>query len=140
MFGSCRLRCEGGRPGTAPGPAPAGSAAGSSPLIRRDSIAGLAGDDLLDLLRNAPNNDLPLLTRVVRKGLADPFRNDRIVSTEIRHITGNGLFADHNYRAYIGLSERYAMLLQLITQLLRLTRERGHHSRVCARADQGGST
>ena len=106
------------------------SAAGAPPLIRRDPIAGLAGDYLLDLLRNAPHDDLPLLTRVVRKGLIDPFRNSRIVSAEIRHITGNSLLADRNYRVHIGLSEGHMMLPQLITQLLRLTRKRGHHNRV----------
>jgi hypothetical protein len=87
------------------------SAAGAPPLIRRDSIAGLAGDYLLDLLCNAPHDDLSLLTRVVRKGLSDPFRNSWIVSAEIRHITGNSLLADRNYRVHIGLSEGHMMLL-----------------------------
>ena len=57
-------------------------------------ITRLAGDYLLDLLSNAPHDDLPLLRGVVRKGLIDPFRDSWIVSAEIRHIAGNSFLAD----------------------------------------------
>jgi hypothetical protein len=69
----------------------------------------LTGDYLLDLLRNAPNDDLPLLKRVVRETLIDSFCNNRIFGAKIRNISGNSFPTDHNYRINIGISEGYAM-------------------------------
>ena len=85
------------------------SATGAPPLIRRDPVAGLTGNYLLDLLRNAPNDDLPLLKCVVGKTLIDSFRDKRIFGAKIRNIPSNSFPADHNYRVNIGLSEGYAM-------------------------------
>jgi hypothetical protein len=113
------------------------SAAGAPALVRRDSITRLAGDYLLDLLSNAPHDDLPLLRGVVRKGLIDPFRDRWIVSAEIRHIAGDSLLADRDYRSHVGLIKGDMMFFQLVAQLFRFPRERGHYSRVCARADKG---
>ena len=112
-----------------------GLAAGAPLLIRRGSVAGLAGDHFFGLLRDASHDVLPLLTRVVRKGLINPFRDGRIVSGEIGHITSNSLLADCNYRGHISLGKGYVMLVQFIAQLVRFTRERGHHGRVCARTN-----
>ena len=111
------------------------SAAGATALIWRDSIAGLAGDYLLDLLCNAPHDDLPLLRGVVRKGLIDPFRDSWIVSAEVRYIARDSFLADRDYRGHIGLIKGDSMLFQLVAQLLRFTCKRGHHSRVCAWAN-----
>ena len=69
-------------------------------------------------------------------------RRIRVISSEIGHITGNCLLADHDYRRHIALSEGHIVLPQpqLLAQLLRFTRERGRHRRVGARANQGHAT
>ena len=75
----------------------------------------------------------------MRKGLVDPLRDGRIVSSQIRHIAGNSLLTDHNYCSYIGLREGYVVLAQLIAQLLRFTGERGPHRRVGSRTNQSNT-
>ena len=109
IAGRTRLLQSNQEPGTTSSGLRRCSAAGAPPLIRRDPIAGLTGDYLLDLLRNAPNDDLPLLKRVVRKTLIDSFCDNRIFGAKIRNISGNSFATDHNYRVNIGLSEGYAM-------------------------------